>query len=180
MTFCTLSISHLPRSSRAVRAFAHEPMPSPSSVRARTKSHSRFPGISALCTRCHGRREATYSAVATALWGRLRPAPRRGRPWLDAVSMAPRRGAGHVLLERRAPSSLLKYSPRASTRVSSFNSPFFSPGPASVAPRRRGRRWTTYASRWLGRRRWRRSCRGHSPADTAGCLTCSRRAARGF
>ena len=46
MISCTRPPSHFPRSSSASKAFAQEPMPSPSSVRDRTKSQRRFPAWS--------------------------------------------------------------------------------------------------------------------------------------
>lgn len=46
MISCTRPPSHFPRSSSASKAFAQEPMPSPSSVRERTKSQRRFPAWS--------------------------------------------------------------------------------------------------------------------------------------
>lgn len=82
------------------------------------------------------------------------------------------------LLDLVAPSSLLRYSPSSSMRVISFKLPSLKPIPtnsASIArPARMEMLDQTYASRFSEQWRWPRSYSGHSPADIAGYLTCSR------
>lgn len=70
MTVCARSLSHFPRSSSANRAFAHEPIPSPSSVRERVKSHKRFPRCSQFLLRLQSEARAERTLLQRQHFGR--------------------------------------------------------------------------------------------------------------
>jgi hypothetical protein len=86
----TLSLSHFPRSSRAINALAHDPRPSLSSSRERMKSQRRFPshylsfvhrlqGYEVWCVSVlEIARGRTYSAGGRGLSEGPTPAPPRG------------------------------------------------------------------------------------------------------
>ena len=87
----------------------------------------------------------------------------------------------HLLLERMAPSSLFKYSPKSVTKLISFNSPFWSPVRHQHAPWPQRPRPTapfekahTYASRSAQQSLPPPSCFCQNPADTSEYLTFSR------